>query len=84
MSAERAITEVVGQEILDSRGNPTVEVEVTLAGGATATPEQIEAMVLSAVALSERFYPAFQLAGWGEEDAETAMMIAIDEAYGTA
>jgi enolase len=30
------ITRVHGREILDSRGNPTVEVEVTLAGGATA------------------------------------------------
>ena len=28
------ITEVKGREILDSRGNPTVEVEVTLDGGA--------------------------------------------------
>ena len=27
------ITHVVGREILDSRGNPTVEVEVTLANG---------------------------------------------------
>jgi len=31
----RAITRIVGREILDSRGNPTVEVEATLAGGAT-------------------------------------------------
>ena len=29
----RTITHVVGREILDSRGNPTVEVEVTLADG---------------------------------------------------
>ena len=29
-----AIAKVHGREILDSRGNPTVEVEVTLAGGA--------------------------------------------------
>lgn len=57
---------------------------LTLAGGATATPEQIEAMVLSALALSERFYPAFQVCGWGDEDAESAMRLAIDEAYGTA
>src|SRR5262249_41146685 len=28
------ITHVVGREILDSRGNPTVEVEITLASGA--------------------------------------------------
>ena len=29
------IVSVIGREILDSRGNPTVEVEVTLASGAT-------------------------------------------------
>ena len=29
------ITDVLGREILDSRGNPTVEVEVTLATGHT-------------------------------------------------
>ena len=32
-----AITEVKGREILDSRGTPTVEAEVTLASGARAT-----------------------------------------------
>ncbi|NNM29486.1 MAG: phosphopyruvate hydratase [Akkermansiaceae bacterium] len=31
--SETTITEVRGREIIDSRGNPTVEVEVTLAGG---------------------------------------------------
>jgi len=30
-----AIVDIVGREILDSRGNPTVEVDVTLEGGAT-------------------------------------------------
>lgn len=29
------IKKVLGREVLDSRGNPTVEVEVTLEGGAT-------------------------------------------------
>lgn len=57
---------------------------LTLAGGAHATPEQVEAMVLTAVGLSERFYPAFQLVGWGEEDAEDAAGIAIEQAFGTA
>ena len=28
------IRKIVGREILDSRGNPTLEVDVTLAGGA--------------------------------------------------
>ncbi len=31
------ITNVIGREILDSRGNPTVEAEVELSGGITAT-----------------------------------------------
>ena len=29
------ITEIAAREMLDSRGNPTVEVDVTLADGAT-------------------------------------------------
>ena len=29
-----AIVDIIGREILDSRGNPTVEVDVELAGGA--------------------------------------------------
>ena len=33
MSAFLEITEIVGREILDSRGNPTVEAEVILADG---------------------------------------------------
>ena len=57
---------------------------LTLAGGATATPEQIEAMVLTAVGYSERFYPAFQLVGWSNHSPEQALEIAIEEAYGTA
>ena len=31
--SETTITEVLGREIIDSRGNPTVEVEVVLEGG---------------------------------------------------
>jgi hypothetical protein len=57
---------------------------LTLAGGAHATVEQIESMVHTAIGLSERFYPAFQLVGWSEESAEAAVEVAIEEAYGTA
>lgn len=57
---------------------------LSLAGGAAATPQQIEAMVLSAVGLAERFYPGFQLVGWSEESAAEAVEMAIAEAYGTA
>jgi enolase len=34
MASDATVARVVGHEILDSRGNPTVEVEVGLAGGA--------------------------------------------------
>ena len=34
MASEATVARIVGREILDSRGNPTVEVEVALAGGA--------------------------------------------------
>jgi len=57
---------------------------LTLAGGASATPEQIEAMVLTAVGYSERFYPAFQLVGWSDHSPADALSVAIEEAYGTA
>lgn len=57
---------------------------LTLAGGAIPTNEQLEMVVWTAVALSERFYPAFQLAAFGKETAEEAAEIAIEEAYGTA
>ena len=57
---------------------------LSLAGGAEATPEQIESMILNAVGLSQRFYPAFQLVGWGGEAPEKAVEIAIDQHYGTA
>jgi hypothetical protein len=33
---------------------------------------------------SERFYPAFQLAVWGDQSPEKAMKVAIAEAYGRA
>lgn len=56
---------------------------LTLAGGAAATPEQVEAMVLTAVGMCERFYPAYQLCAWGDETAEQALRVAIDQAYGT-
>ena len=35
------IEKVIGREILDSRGNPTVEAEVTLVDGTTARGTEI-------------------------------------------
>jgi enolase len=51
-----AIEEIVGREILDSRGNPTVEVEVTLEWGATgraAVPSGASTGVHEAVELRD-------------------------------
>jgi hypothetical protein len=33
---------------------------------------------------AERFYPAFQLAAWGDQTPAEAMKVAIAEAYGRA
>lgn len=49
-----------------------------------ACEEQIESMLLSAIAMCERFYPAFQLVAWTDQTPEDAMDLAISEAYGTA
>ena len=57
---------------------------LVLAGGQTAGPEQIDRLIASAVMASERFYPAFQLVGWGDKSPEAAVKVAIAEAYGRA
>jgi hypothetical protein len=57
---------------------------LVLAGGQNAGPEQIDRMIASAVAACERYYPAFQLVGWGGRSAESALEVAIGEAYGRA
>ncbi len=57
---------------------------LVLAGGQVAGPEQLNLLIASAVANAERFYPAFQLATWGDRSVEEAMKVAISEAYGRA
>lgn len=57
---------------------------LVLSGGQMANPDQIDRLIGTAVATSERFYPAFQLVTWGGRSAEEAMQIAIAEAYGRA
>ena len=57
---------------------------LVLAGGQPVGPEQIDRLISSAVLAAERFYPAFQLVGWGDKSPEAAMQVAIAEAYGRA
>ncbi|MEM1077739.1 MAG: YbjN domain-containing protein [Pseudomonadota bacterium] len=57
---------------------------LVLSGGAIAGPEQIDRMMTTAFLNCERFYPAFQLATWGEQDPQAAIDVAIAEAYGRA
>ncbi|MFN3936575.1 MAG: YbjN domain-containing protein [Gemmobacter sp.] len=57
---------------------------LVLAGGQVAGPEQIDRMIAAALGAAERYYPAFQLAGWGERCPEEALKVAIAEAYGRA
>ena len=55
-----------------------------LCGGQVASTDQISKMISSAVAASERYYPAFQLVVYGDQSAKDAMQVAIAEAYGRA
>ncbi|MFI0396868.1 type III secretion system chaperone family protein [Paracoccus jiaweipingae] len=55
-----------------------------LAGEALAAPEQIDSMIGAAIENAERFYPAFQLACWGDMPADQALDIAMSRAYGRA
>lgn len=55
-----------------------------LSGGQDAGPDQINTLIGTAVAAAERFYPAFQLVGWGDSTPEEALQVAIAEAYGRA
>ena len=57
---------------------------LVLAGGQSASAEQIDTMIRAAVLSAERFYPAFQLVVWGNEAPERAMDVAMTEAYGRA
>jgi hypothetical protein len=57
---------------------------LALTGGQIPGAEQIDQLISSAVETSERFYPAFQLVCWGDQDADDALKIAITKAYGRA
>lgn len=57
---------------------------LVLSGGHVAGPDQIDTLISSAVSMSERFYPAFQLVSWADTKPKDALQVAIAEAYGTA
>ena len=57
---------------------------LVLSGGQTVGPEQVDRLIASAVMACERFYPAFQMVGWGDQTPAQAMKVAIAEAYGRA
>lgn len=47
-------------------------------------PGQIDRMIRAAIENCERFYPAFQLACWGDASPQAAMEVAVASAYGRA
>ena len=57
---------------------------LVLTGGAVASAEQIDQMIRNALSGCERFYPSFQLVGWGNTTPQAALDIALGEAYGRA
>jgi hypothetical protein len=57
---------------------------LVMAGSQAPSPEQIDTLLSAAVLSAERYYPAFQLAIWGDQTPQEAMQVAIAEAYGRA
>jgi len=57
---------------------------LVLTGGQEASADQIDTLLSAAVLNAERYYPAFQLAIWGDSSPKQAMEVAIAEAYGRA
>ena len=57
---------------------------LVLAGGQDASAEQIDTMIGAAVVSAERYYPAFQLVVWGDQEPAEALQVAIAEDYGRA
>ncbi len=68
----------------DEQGLMVWRYGLVLDGGQMAAPGQIDRMVAAAVESSERFYPAFQLVAWSEQDADAALQVAIGRTYGRA
>lgn len=57
---------------------------LVLAGDAIASAEQVDQMIAGALLSCERFYPSFQLVGWGNTAPAAALDIALGETYGRA
>ncbi|HMB13043.1 MAG TPA: YbjN domain-containing protein [Roseovarius sp.] len=57
---------------------------LVMAGAQAPSPEQIDILLSAAVLSAERYYPALQLAVWGDQTPQEAMQVAIAEAYGRA
>ncbi len=57
---------------------------LVMTGGQEASADQIDTLLSAAVLSAERYYPAFQLAIWGDQTPKQALQVAIAEAYGRA
>ncbi|MCR9147343.1 MAG: YbjN domain-containing protein [Rhodobacteraceae bacterium] len=57
---------------------------LVMSGTQGVSPEQVDTLITAAVLSAERYYPAFQLAVWGDRTPEDAIKVAMSEAYGRA
>ena len=57
---------------------------LVMTGAQGISPEQVDTLITTAVMSAERYYPAFQLAVWGDRSPQDALQVAIAEAYGRA
>lgn len=71
-------------DIWSDEGTLLFRNSLLLCGGATATPEQCEALLHLALEACERYFPAFQFVIWAGKTAEEAVAAAMFETQGRA
>lgn len=71
-------------ELWSDEGWPTFRHTLLLPGGAAIESSLIQEMVDTAIAESDRFYPAFQFVVWGGKSADEAIEAALLETVGEA
>lgn len=71
-------------EISPEDGVPAFRYNLILRGNPSATLDQIEEILATAVTECDRLYPALQFVLWGGKNPEEALMVAMLDTYGEA
>ena len=76
--ANMTIEKVIGREILDSRGNPTVEAQIFLADGTVAFGTAPSGLIFQTAGIGIFFAVAPHIAGWLLEKVTDLTLVLLD------